>query len=211
MENTNVPISASLIKAMNTDDKIFWLRKEIQKADNPSYELAVNVINFLRKGCAFNTEFFSNPVVYVNSMEEFSKILSSLRQDLKEFIAKLLGVYYSCIKNVGNITEADNPISVPALIKNVLFGIDFMTLSRLNQKIEPLKDTNMYQETFQVIAGLSNKMNLLEAIVNSSSILDNSVKKEVKKATVKKVATKKAPSKKGGKTCCKKKVKNGSK
>lgn len=197
MENTNVPISASLIKAMNTDDKIFWLRKEIQKADNPSYELAVNVINFLRKGCAFNTEFFSNPVVYVNSMEEFSKILSSLRQDLKEFIAKLLGVYYSCIKNVGNITEADNPISVPALIKNVLFGIDFMTLSRLNQKIEHLKDTNMYQETFQVIAGLSNKMNLLEAIVNSSSILDNSVKKEVKKSTVKKVATKK--------------VKNGSK
>lgn len=171
------PINTEQIKLMNTKDKIFWLKKELQDMSNPSYDLAINVINFIRKGCSFNSEFFSNPVVYVNTMEEFADILKGIKDDLKIFIAKLLGVYYSCIRNVGNITEADNPQPMPNLIRNVLYGVDFTTLSRLNQKITPEDDKTLYQESFQVIAGLANKMNFFEAIVNSSDVLKDKPEK----------------------------------
>ena len=189
LENHGLPegiLEAHIIKTKSFDEKVAWLKAVLTDETVNNLDVAVNIINFLRGGKKFTEEFFNCNIVIANNTKEFIDLKRQCKAELLEFSKKLVGIYLSCIKHCGNIVEADNPIEIPRGYFNALVGLDFVSLSRMQQDlamkgIELVNDGNIYRESINILAFYSKALSFLEHIIDTEAVKQTEEGKELEK------------------------------
>lgn len=163
------------IKHASFDEKLAWLKAVLTNTEVDNLDVATNIINFIRGGKKFSDDFFAHPIVIASSTQEFIDLKRKCKPEIQAFCAKLLGIYLSCIKNCGNIVEADGPVPVPHCYLNVLLGLDFITLSKIQQdlslkQISYAEDGKIYIESIAILAAYAKTLNILEEIIDIEAV-----------------------------------------
>lgn len=163
------------IKNATFDEKLAWLKAVLTNTEIDNLDVATNIINFIRGGKKFSDDFFAHPIVIASSTQEFIDLKRKCKPEIQAFCAKLLGIYLSCIKNCGNIVEADGPVPVPHCYLNVLLGLDFITLSKIQQdlslkQISYAEDGKIYIESIAILAAYAKTLNILEEIIDIEAV-----------------------------------------
>ena len=163
------------VKNASFDEKLAWLKAVLTNEEIDNLDVAVNIINFIRGGKKFTEDFFAHPLVIANTTQEFIDLKRKCKEELQAFMTKIIGIYLSCIKNCGNIVEADGPVPVPHCYLNVLLGLDFITLSRIQQelslkKIPYAEDGQLYSESLGVLAHYAKSLNILEELIDIGAV-----------------------------------------
>lgn len=163
------------IKNASFDEKLAWLKAVLTNTEVDNLDVATNIINFIRGGKKFSDDFFAHPIVIASSTQEFIDLKRKCKPEIQAFCAKLLGIYLSCIKNCGNIVEADGPVPVPHCYLNVLLGLDFITLSKIQQdlslkQISYAEDGKIYIESIAILAAYAKTLNILEEIIDIDAV-----------------------------------------
>ena len=163
------------IKNASFDEKLAWLKAVLTNTEVDNLDVATNIINFIRGGKKFSDDFFAHPIVIASSTQEFIDLKRKCKPEIQAFCAKLLGIYLSCIKNCGNIVEADGPVPVPHCYLNVLLGLDFITLSKIQQdlslkQISYAEDGKIYIESIAILAAYAKTLNILEEIIDIEAV-----------------------------------------
>lgn len=171
------------IKTASFDEKLAWLKAVLTNTEVDNLDIATNIINFIRGGKKFSDDFFAHPIVIASSTQEFIDLKRKCKPEIQAFCAKLLGIYLSCIKNCGNIVEADGPVPVPHCYLNVLLGLDFITLSKIQQdlslkQISYAEDGKIYIESIAILAAYAKTLNILEEIIDIEAVKAEEAKEQ---------------------------------
>lgn len=145
------------MKLRPKDEKIEFLRYQLTNRNTTDAAVVENISALLTPGKQFPDIYFSHPSVLFNSFVEFQDIKLALRDELKTLKEDLLGMFISCIKNVGEINEAENPQKMPTFEASLLSATDFMIMSKIWKKITPTEKyvNTIYSNSMTIVAMVS--------------------------------------------------------
>lgn len=164
-------MSLENIKNKDAKEKIEIIKNYLLDEKSNDKVLALNVFLLIKRNNTFDDSFFEHKDVIFNDVMEFIDIADELHSELENFISKLLGVYLSCIKNC-SLVVSDQSKHIPTNILYVLYMMDYLTLSTLINNNDIQEDNTHYDESYEVVVSLSEKISYL------FNLLDNSIKND---------------------------------
>ncbi len=157
------------IKQKTTEEKIQLLKEYLSNENTDDKILALNIFLLIKHNNSFDDSFFTHEDVIFNDIMEFIDIIDELKNDLKRYTEKLLGIYISCIKNCNLSTfNVNNICNIPLIYLHVLYMMDYMTLSSLCNNFDCNDDDSIYSESYEVVVNLSNKISCFSMLLDSN-------------------------------------------
>jgi len=127
------------LKSLTTESKIEAFRYSLTRDDICDPYMILNMFNMVKIYNTLDDSYFLNPVIYINSIEEFLDIKLELQSELKQF-SKQISIYFlSLLKsyNKTSYTPLDQHQNLPLLYSYIFQFSDFLTISGIFSITEP--------------------------------------------------------------------------
>ena len=151
------------IKQKSTEEKIELLR-DYMNGKNTDNVLTVNLYSMIVPNKSFSDDYFEDQNILFSNIEEFLDIKITIKEELNNFISKLLGIYIACIKHCSVILTNDDK-NIPEQYFKLLCMLDITLLSNLMEKNNPAEDDTHYKESFGLIKRYSEQFCIYSSLI----------------------------------------------
>lgn len=131
--------------------------------------LILNLLNLIKIYNSLDEEFFADPEIYVNSLEDFIDLKVELDSELKAFARQISIYFFSLFKSYNKFVYSalDTHITLPNLYKVLFESCDFLTLSGIFSTSEPFstEECVYLDNAFEILINLQIKGQLTVSLM----------------------------------------------